>query len=468
MSAAKQTTISPIDGSVVATRDVPSNEAVEQAIQKALTAQKAWRQTSLAERIPIVSKMLDLVEAQKEEFGHELCREMGRPIKFGAGELGGFLDRGRHLVAIAEKSLKDVSLEETDKPGLRRYLRKEPLGLIFVLSPWNYPYMTQVNILVPALLAGNAVIVKPSPQTPSSSERIINNLVQSGLPKDLAQVLHVSFDQVPGIVADPRIGLVSFTGSVSKGALVDKAAANGPGFKRVNLELGGKDAAYVRADADPAYTAAEVVDGGLFNSGQSCCAIERVYVHEKVYDAFVDEVKKVISGYKLGDPKNPEVTLGPVISKEAAKSVRAHYADAVSKGAKGIVDEKLFPESKEGTTYVHPQAFVNVNHDMLIMNEETFGPCIGIQKVSSDEEAVKLINDSQYGLTCSVWTNDEAKFLELMPQIEAGTVFQNRSDYCDPALAWTGVKDSGRGVSLSSFVYDHVTQLKSVHIKTLK
>lgn len=437
MSAAKQTTISPIDGSVVATRDVPSNEAVEQAIQKALTAQKAWRQTSLAERIPIVSKMLDLVEAQKEEFGHELCREMGRPIKFGAGELGGFLDRGRHLVAIAEKSLKDVSLEETDKPGLRRYLVRVWLialsdccaeGLLLApcllcreRSPWasflfsllgtrvfslqltremcdliwrvrlQYPCeffrstgkkcnlltsfsptdMTQVNILVPALLAGNAVIVKPSPQTPSSSERIINNLVQSGLPKDLAQVLHVSFDQVPGIVADPRIGLVSFTGSVSKGALVDKAAANGPGFKRVNLELGGKDAAYVRADADPAYTAAEVVDGGLFNSGQSCCAIERVYVHEKVYDAFVDEVKKVISGYKLGDPKNPEVTLGPVISKEAAKSVRAHYADAVSKGAKGIVDEKLFPESKEGTTYVHPQAFVNVNHDMLIMNEET-------------------------------------------------------------------------------------------------
>lgn len=231
--------------------------------------------------------------------------------------------------------------------------------------------MCQVNIVVPALLAGNAVIVKPSPQTPSSAERIAKNLIAAGLPKDLIQVLHISLDQVTKVVADPRVNLVSFTGSVEKGSLVDRAAANGPGFKRVNLELGGKDAAYVREDVDVAFAAEQIVDGGLFNSGQSCCAIERVYVHEKVHDAFLEAVKKEISSYKLGDPKDPSTTTGPVISLASAKNVREHYADAIKKGAKALVDESLFPMAKEGTTYVAPQAFSNVNHDMLLMSEET-------------------------------------------------------------------------------------------------
>lgn len=232
--------------------------------------------------------------------------------------------------------------------------------------------MCQVNIIVPALLAGDAVIVKPSPQTPSSSERILRNFKASGLPSNVLQVLHCSFDQVTTIVQDPRVNLVSFTGSVEKGNIIDKSAVNGQGFKRVNLELGGKDPAYVRKDADATFAAEQIVDGALFNSGQSCCAIERVYVHADVYDAFTAAVKKEIEGYKLGNPRQPDVTLGPVISKASARTIREHYADALKSGAQGLIDEKLFADvAKEGSNYVQPQAFVNVNHDMLIMKEET-------------------------------------------------------------------------------------------------
>jgi len=272
-------------------------------------------------------------------------------------------------------------------------------------------------------------------------------------------------------VQHPLVAFVSFTGSVVGGEAIEKLAVEAGGFKGVALELGGKDPAYVRADADLRYTVAELVDGAMFNSGQSCCAVERIYVHESVYNEFVAGFVEIVKQYKLGDPTKPETNLGPVVSIASAQRIRKQIADAVKAGAKTLVPEDLFPIAQADNAYVAPQVLVDVNHSMDVMMEETFGPVVGIQKVSSDDEAIRLMNDSPYGLTASVWTNadankeSESAFLRIMDELHTGTVFLNRCDVLDPALSWTGVKNSGRGVSLSKFGYDQLTRAKSVHMK---
>ncbi|KIM43698.1 hypothetical protein M413DRAFT_443608 [Hebeloma cylindrosporum] len=401
----------------------------------------------------------------------ELSMQMGRPVSQGAGEIRGFIERANYMLDIAGSSLADVSLESTDKPGFRRYIKRVPLGVILVIAPWNFPYLVSINSVLPAIIAGNAVLLKPSPQTPLTAERIALALTWAGVPQDVIQVLHLSPALTNYAISSKSVDFVSFTGSVEGGSSVAKTAANAAGFTGVALELGGKDPAYVRPDADLDYTAAELVDGAFFNSGQSCCAVERIYVHESVYDAFIDKFVAIVKKYRLGDPTLPETNLGPVVSLASAKRIRKQVSDAINAGAKTLIPDHLFPQAKEGTTYVAPQVLVDVNHRMDVMMEEIFGPVAGIQRVSSDEEALALMNDSPYGLTASIWTNaeknpeSEKAFLNFVDALETGTVFLNRCDYLDPALAWCGVKDSGRGVSLSRFGYDQLTRAKSVHMK---
>ncbi|KAK9893300.1 succinate semialdehyde dehydrogenase [Cystobasidium minutum MCA 4210] len=465
---AVQTTISPIEGSAVATRELPTNEQLNAAVEKAWSAQKSWAKVPIDERISIVNKFLDLFEQHKDEYAKQLTEEMGRPIKFAAGEMKGFMERARFMVSIAKDRLKDVSLVESDKEGFKRWIRREPVGVCALISAWNFPYMIQVNALIPALLAGNSVILKPSPQTPSPADNMTSLLLQAGLPEGVCQALHLSLEQMDLLVAHRKVNFVSFTGSVKNGYRVEENARGSKTgmFKNVNLELGGKDPAYVREDCDPKFAAEEIADGGYFNSGQSCCAVERVYVHESIYEPFVEELVKTVSSLNLADPRTQESTLGPVISKASAEAIRSQVSEAISQGAKAMVPEDKFANiAKEGSTYVAPQVLVNVNHSMRVMKDETFGPVVGVMKVKNDEEALELMNDSPYGLTASVWTNDKAAFDKLLPDIEAGTVFMNRCDYLDPALAWTGVKESGRGVSLSAIGYDQVTRAKSVHTK---
>ncbi|CAK5272129.1 unnamed protein product [Mycena citricolor] len=466
-----QTTISPHDQKPVVERTYPSSAALDAIIQRASAAQQQWVTVPVAQRIAIAQKFIDNFSQTSEGVAAELAQQMGRPISQGAGEVRGFLDRARYMLSIAESSLADVSMDSTDKPGFKRFIRRLPLGVVLVIAPWNFPYLTSVNSVLPALLAGNAVLLKPSPQTPSSAERFATSLISAGFPQDLVAAVHLSPELTIHAIQHPLIDFVSFTGSVVGGRAVEKAAVEAPGFKGVALELGGKDPAYVRADADLDYTVGEVVDGAMFNSGQSCCAVERVYVHESIYDEFVSRFVEMVKGYKLGDPSKPETNLGPVVSVASATRIRKQVSDAVAAGAKALVPEELFPIAKPGTAYVAPQVLVDVNHTMDVMMEETFGPIVGIQKVSSDEEAVKLMNDSPYGLTASIWTNaaadpaSEEAFLALEEKVQAGTVFLNRCDFLDPALSWTGVKDSGRGISLSKFGYDQLTRAKSVHMK---
>ncbi|EPQ53392.1 hypothetical protein GLOTRDRAFT_107263 [Gloeophyllum trabeum ATCC 11539] len=466
-----QTTISPHTQQPLVTRTYPSQSELDAAIRKSSEAQKKWRLVPLEERIKIGERFMDEFKTMSEEIPLELTQQMGRPVSQCAGEIRGLLDRAAYMLSIAPSSLGDVSLADTDKPGFRRFIRRTPLGVVLVIAPWNYPYLVSINSVLPALVAGNSVLLKPSPQTPLTAERFALALTRAGVPADVIQVLHLSPSLTTYAVQHPLVDFVSFTGSVVGGHAVERAAVAAEGFKGVALELGGKDPAYVRADADLDYTVPEVVDGAFFNSGQSCCAIERVYVHESIYDDFVSRAVDLVKKYKLGDPTHPETNLGPVVSVASAEKIRAQVADAVKAGAKALIPEDLFPAAKPGTAFVAAQVLVNVDHSMSVMTEETFGPVLGIQKVSSDAEAIALMNDSRYGLTASVWTNaaanpdSEKAFLDIVDKLETGTVFLNRADYLDPALAWTGVKDSGRGISLSKYGYDQLTRAKSVHMK---
>lgn len=296
----------------------------------------------------------------------------------------------------------------------------------------QYPYLILVNSLIPALLAGNTVIMKPSPQTPTIVERVTQFFSEAGLPQGVLQYFHCgSPTTMEAIVRDPKIALVCFTGSVAGGLAVQKAAADR--IVNVGLELGGKDPAYVRADVDLDWAADEIVDGSIFNSGQSCCSLERVYVDEKIHDSFVEAVQKVLKGYKLGDPFKKDTHVGPVISKKSKEAIEAHIKDALDKGAKDATPEnESFSNPPPKGNFVKPTLLINVNHSMKVMTEETFGPVIAVQKVKSDDEAVKMMNDSEFGLTASIWTKDTDRAYELAEEVEAGTVFVNRCDYPSP------------------------------------
>jgi acyl-CoA reductase-like NAD-dependent aldehyde dehydrogenase len=457
-----QKTISPIDGSVYVERTLADAAGVENALTQAAAAQKEWRKTTLAEREVVCRKALEYFLDHADEIGLELTWQMGRPIRYTANEIRkGFKERANYMISVAEKALADVEVDEI--PGFKRFIRRDPLGVVFVVAPWNYPYLTSVNSVIPAIMAGNAVILKHAQQTPLCAERYAAAFEYAGLPTGVFQYLHLSHGQVAQVIGDERIDYVAFTGSVEGGHAVQKAINER--FIVGGLELGGKDPAYVRADADLADAVENLVDGSFFNSGQSCCGIERIYVHQDIYDEFVSEFAKLTKTYVLGDPTDRETTLGPMVRTSAAGFAQSQIDEAVAQGATALIDTALFPRHRSGTPYLAPQVLVNVNHSMQVMSEETFAPVVGIMPVSGDEEAIGLMNDSQYGLTASIWTKDMDAALKIGEQVETGTWFMNRCDYLDPALAWTGVKNSGRGCTLSTVGYEALTRPKSYHLK---
>ena len=454
--------ISPIDGSLYVERHLASNPEIIAALASAEVAQKAWKQTPLSERVAIARKAIAAFVAKQDQLAEELCWMMGRPIRYAAGEIRGFAERAGYMADIAESALADIQLP--DKPGFIRFIRREPLGVALVIAPWNYPYLTAVNAVLPALLAGNAVLLKHSAQTPLCAERMVEAFREAGLPEGVFQYLHLSHVATEYLIRSPSIAHVAFTGSVPGGAMVERAVAGR--FVSVGLELGGKDPAYVRADADLAHAVETTIDGAFFNSGQSCCGIERIYVHESLYDAFVEQAVALVKQYKLGRSDDPETTLGPLVKAEAADFVRGQIHDAIEQGAIAHLVPADFALDKPGTPYLAPQVLTDVHHGMRVMTEESFGPVVGIQKVKDDEEALALMNDSEFGLTAAIFSADVEAAMALADRVEAGTVFLNRCDYLDPALAWTGVKNSGRGCTLSSVGYEHLTRPKSFHFKT--
>lgn len=462
MSKHIQQTISPIDGMIYVERELATNEQIEAALAKSVAAQREWKRVPVAERANICRQMLAYLVERADKIGEELTWQIGRPIAYSPFEIRrGFAERVNYLCDIAAQELGDIAIEPKD--NFQRFIRREPLGSVLVLAPWNYPWLASVNAIVPALLAGNSVILKIAPQTPLVAERYAEAFAAAGLPDGVFQFLHIDHEQVADVIRDARIGFVAFTGSVAGGHAVQRAASER--FIATGLELGGKDPAYVRPDAQLEATIENLVDGAMFNSGQSCCAIERIYVHQDVYDKFVEGFVELTKQYRLGTPLDPKTTLGPMVRTEAADKVREHIQDALHRGAQSLIAPTLFPKNQKGTPYLAPQVLVNVNHNMLVMTEETFGPVVGIMPVTSDEEAIQLMNDSHYGLTASIWTSDIDAALRIGDQIETGTFYMNRCDYLDPALAWVGVKDSGRGCTLSRLGFAAFTRPKSFHLR---
>ncbi|KAI8142833.1 aldehyde dehydrogenase [Fennellomyces sp. T-0311] len=437
---------------------------IDAAVARATEGFIAWRQVSVPDRVKILKKFCALFEQKKEQVGETIVTQMGRPVRYAAGEVGGVLERANYMISVAEESLADEIVETS--ASVKRFLRKEPLGPVFIIAAWNYPYLTMVNNVVPALLAGNSVLLKQSPQTPKCADLFVQTFHEAGVPQQVIQAMHTDDNGADYLVRHPGIEYVSFTGSIAVGKAIRKAIGDSQRLIGLGMELGGKDPAYVRADADIDFAAENIVDGAFFNSGQCCCSIERCYVHIDVYEAFLQKATAITQNYKLGDPSDPETTLGPMAHLRFADKVRAQLAEAVVKGARLLIQsDKYFPNAKPGTTYVGPQIVVDMKHDMTIMQEETFGPVLAVVPVSSDEEAVRLMNDSQYGLTASIWTKDVDKALEIGNQIECGTCFMNRCDYIDPALAWVGAKDSGLGFSMSKHGFDQFVRPKSFHLR---
>ena len=395
-----QKTISPIDNKVYIEREYHSDK-IEETINNSVKAQTNWKNLSVKERVELLTKFVEDFLSKKEIIAEELCRQIGRPISQAAGELGGFKERADYMLSIAEKKLADINVTKDD--NFKSFIKRRALGIVFVIAPWNYPYLVAVNSIIPAMAAGNSVILKHSAQTPLCAEQLFHSAKKT-LPKDVFNYLHLNHEDGLKVVSDKRINFVSFTGSVKAGYDVQRATHTK--FIDMALELGGKDPAYARYDCDLEKTVENLVDGSFFNSGQSCCGIERIYVDEKIYNNFIDLFASKAYNYKLGNPLEKETNLGPVVKLSAANFIHKQMDDAITKGAKKIIDENKFNFPKEHKNYMVPQVLTNVDHNMGFMTEETFGPCVGIMKVKDEDEAIKLMNDSPYGLTASVWTKD--------------------------------------------------------------
>ena len=454
-----QKTITPIDITIYVEREYHSDK-IEQTIDNSIKAQKSWAELNVKERVKLLTKFVEDFLSKGEIISDELSRQIGRPITQAAGELSGFKERADYMLSIAEKKLENINVARDN--NFKNYIKRRALGVVFVIAPWNYPYLVAVNSIIPAMASGNTVILKHSAQTPLCSEQLYESAKKT-LPKNVFNYLHLNHDDSLKVVSDKRINFVSFTGSVKAGYDVQRATHSK--FIDMALELGGKDPAYARYDCDLEKTVENLVDGSFFNSGQSCCGIERIYVDEKIYDNFIELFASKTYNYKLGNPLDKNTNLGPVVKLSAADFILGQINNAVNNGAKKLIDENKFNFSNKHKNYLIPQALIDVNHEMNFMTEETFGPCVGIMKVKNENEAIKLMNDSPYGLTASIWTKDMDVAEKIGNQVQTGTFYMNRCDYLDPALSWTGVKETGKGCSLSEVAYEKLTAPKSFHLR---
>ncbi|MEQ9037714.1 MAG: aldehyde dehydrogenase family protein [Silicimonas sp.] len=452
--------ISPIDGSVYLSREVMPRDAAFVAATKARQAQERWANRSLRERIDLVLKANEIVGKSTDRMAVELAHQMGRPVRYG-GEYGGFNERVTYMASVAEEGLAPDVIEDSDT--FHRMIKRVPWGVVLVVAPWNYPYMTAINTVAPALIAGNSVILKHASQTLQVGERLAEAFHEAGVPEDVFQNVVIDHDTTNALISERAVNFVNFTGSVGGGQAMERAAAGT--FIPVSTELGGKDPGYVRADADLDAAVDTLMDGAMFNAGQCCCGIERIYVAEGLFDAFVEKAVAWVKGQKLGNPLDPETTLGPMANIRFAREVRAQILEALADGATAHIAQ-MAADDGQGT-YVTPQILTNVTHDMRVMRDESFGPVVGIMPVSDDATAIQLMNDSRFGLTASIWTADRDAAERIGDRLETGTVFMNRCDYLDPALCWTGCKDTGRGAGLSKLAYQSLTRPKSYHLRNI-
>lgn len=455
--------ISPIDGQAAYHFDFLGHDDVAARLELAAGTARAWRDSAIEERIALCLGMLAAYRTRVDENAEEITRMMGKPIGQARGEFERtMVERVEYLCGIAQEALADDVLPA--KPGFRRFIRHEPVGLVLDIAAWNYPLAIAVNVIVPAVLAGNAVLVKHASQTALVADQFERAFLAAGAPEGLVQAMPMDHAMTAQLIKSRSLGYVSFTGSVRGGHEIYRAVAEG-NFIHAGMELGGKDPALVLEDADIAFAAENLVDGAFYNAGQSCCGIERIYVADSIFDDFVEAYVSLARQYTIGDPLDPATTLGPLVDQKSADFVRGQVEAAVQSGARQLVGDKDFAMPDRSRCYLAPQVLVDVDHSMALMYEETFGPAIGIARVENETEGLALMNDSEFGLTASIWSGDFDRASRLANDVEAGTVFVNRCDYLDPALAWTGVKDSGFGCSLSTLGFQSVTRPKSYHLR---
>jgi acyl-CoA reductase-like NAD-dependent aldehyde dehydrogenase len=394
----------------------------------------------------------------KDQVALDITRQMGKPLIQASREVDTMLDRAETMLRLAPVALRDDLLPA--KEGFRRYMHREPLGIVLNIPAWNYPLLIAVNVIIPALAAGNAVLIKHARLTPLCGDAFVEAFRKTSLPQDLVASIHVGHATIRKLIDQRAVDFISFTGSVEGGRQVYQAASTQ--LIDMGLELGGKDPALVCEDANFQYAVENTVDGAFYNTGQSCCAVERVYVMRSIYPRFVDAYVAEVEKYKVGNPEQEATSLGPLAQAKAVTFLEQQVNDAVSRGAKVLTGGQRLPGPGY---YFQPTVLTNVDHTMSVMMEETFGPLIGILPVDSEEEAVRLMNDSPYGLTASIWTEDIARGEALAARTNAGTVYVNRCDYLDPELAWAGIKDSGHGCTLSHLGYQYLTRPKSFHLR---
>ncbi|MEO8835113.1 MAG: aldehyde dehydrogenase family protein [Caldimonas sp.] len=450
--------MNPADGSLVA--EIPADDAASVAAKaaRARAAQPAWAATLLAARRGAIERFRAAVAGELETLAATLTREVGKPLAQSRNELNGFL--GRIDFFLAEVGAATGAETVFAEGGVTERISHDPLGVVANVSAWNYPYFVGGNVFVPALLTGNAVLYKPSEFATLTGLHIDRLLHASGVPVDVFITVVGAGDIGAALLAQPVDG-VFFTGSVATGRKI--AAAMGSRMVRLQLELGGKDPTYVADDADPKAAAESLADGAMYNTGQSCCSVERIYVHERVHDAFVEHFLAAVEGFKAGDPTAEGIYIGPLTRAPQLDVLEAQVGDALARGATLAIGGKRV---KKAGNWFEPTVLTNVDHTMAVMRDESFGPIIGIQKVAGDDEALALMNDTRYGLTAGMYTRDEKRAQNLLGRVNAGSVYWNCCDRVSPRLPWSGHGDSGVGVTLSTYGIQAFTRPRAWHLRS--
>ena len=450
----------PATGEIVVEVPYVTSHDLDDIVSRAHDAQRILASWSLEERVALCERWIVALESRSDAVARDITLQMGKPLAQSVGEVQGTISRARAMMALAHSRLAPETLPPKD--GFERLILHEPVGVVLDIAAWNYPLLIAVNVVVPGVLAGDAILLKHSERSPLCGDAFAETFAEAGAPTDLVQAVHCSHDTTAALVAHSGVDYVSFTGSVRGGRAVHSAAAGQ--FKQVGLELGGKDPAYICADADFSSAVTNMVEGATYNAGQSCCAIERVYVDASIYDRFVDAALAEMKKLRQGDPMVDGVDVGPMAQPAALGLLEAHISDAAERGARILVGGQSHTVDGAGR-YFEPTLVADADHSMHIMTEETFGPILAVAPVTSDAEAIEKMNDSVYGLTASIWTGDLERARRMAPQLRTGTVFLNRCDYLDPLLPWSGTKDSGCGVSLSHHGFTPLTRLKSIHFR---
>lgn len=457
---AKITVDNPYDATIAATFESCSPASAEEIAENAAAAARRFAPTTIGERVELCQGFVTAVANDRERIAVDVTRQMGKPITQARAEVATMLERACYMISIAESELASEHVPVAD--SIERCIEKVPIGVVLDIAAWNYPLLIPVNVVVPAVLAGNAVVLKHSSRTPLCGPHFADAFATAGAPAHLVAAVVADHDTTAGLIANSRVAYVAFTGSVEGGRAVSKAAAGR--FIDVGLELGGKDPAYIRGDVDIESTAISIAEGAFYNAGQSCCGIERVYVAKTIYTDFVDALASAASAWQPGDPLDDATTLGPMAQANAAASISTQIKEAVALGARVVTGGAATSHQGKGR-YFAATVVADTTHEMAIMTEENFGPVVAVASVSDDDEAVSLMNDSRYGLTASIWTTDSEAARALGTSIEAGTVFLNRCDYLDPALPWSGWKDSGIGVTLSRLGFARLVRTRAYNYR---